>query len=556
MPVCFDVSVLVNTKTGDKMKRKPTIMEIRAVECIFIIMLMLLVAVLRIITVMNNTEYKETATEQTSLKIVASRQRGTIFDTNMRSLTNSESKIVACVEPTYDALAAVRDFLCEETEQELKERLSAGKPVITTLNKWVDAKGVTCANVSENITEKTLSPHLIGSVDVDGHGVSGLQSAFDNILYSDSEVAFTYISDGQGNIVNSFSVQLERDAEIENCGVKTTIDADIQAVVEEVSKDMKSGAVLVAEVGSGKIRALASYPSYDLTRVADYLEAEDSPLINRAFTAYNVGSIFKPCVAAAALEQGKFARLSYECTGSKEIEHKVFACHKEDGHGYVTMKDAISLSCNTFFYTLAQKVGAESICNMASSLGFGQRYDFCDGLYTDMGNLPSPTNVEKSMQSVANLSIGQGELMLTPVSLLPLYEAIANKGVYYRPTLIEGIVTNGVVTENMDDNIPTRVMSEESASFLKQSLFEVVASGTGTAAKPENCTAAGKTATAQTGWKIDGNNVDHSWFCGFFPADEPRYTVVIISENTSGGGTPCAPVFAAVADAVCAIKLS
>ena len=531
-------------------------MEMRSAECIFILMLMLLTAALRIITVMNNEEYKETAAKQISYKLIASRQRGTVFDTNMRSLTNSESKIIACVEPNFDAVLAVRDYLCDETEQDLKRRLSAGKPALATLSAPVKADGVTCVTVSQNVCSDTLSPHLIGYVDSSGHGVSGLQAAFDDVLYSESSVSFSYISDGQGNIVNSFNAQIESDVEIENCGVKTTLDRDIQAAVEYAASDMKSGAVIVSEVGTGKIRALASYPSYDLTRVADYLDAENSPLINRAFSAYNVGSVFKPCVAAAALEQGIFAQLMYECTGSKEIEEKVFACHKADGHGFVTLKGAISQSCNTFFYTLAQKVGAESIYNMASSLGFGQRYNFCDGLYTEQGNLPSYSDTEKSMQSIANLSIGQGELMLTPVSLLTLYEAIANKGVYYRPSLIEGIVKNGVVTEKYSENIPTRVMSEETASFLKQSLFEVVLSGTGTAAKPKNCTAAGKTATAQTGWKIDGNNVDHSWFCGFFPAEEPRYTVVIISENTSGGGTPCAPIFSAIADAVCAIKLS
>ncbi len=549
-------AVSVNTKLGDRMKKRLTIMEIRSAECIFILMLMLLTAALRIITVMNNEEYKETAAKQTSYKLIASRQRGTVFDTNMRSLTNSESKIIACVEPSFEAVLAVKDYLCDETEQDLRRRLSAGKPTLATLSTPVKADGVSCVSVSQNVSSNTLSPHLIGYVDSSGHGVSGLQAAFDDLLYSESSVSFSYISDGQGNIVNSFNVQVESDVEIENCGVKTTLDRDIQAAVEYAASDMKSGAVIVAEVGTGKIRALASYPSYDPTCVGDYLEAENSPLINRAFSAYNVGSVFKPCVAAAALEQGTFARLMYECTGSKEIEEKVFACHKADGHGFVTLKGAISQSCNTFFYTLAQKVGAESIYNMASSLGFGQRYNFCQGLYTEQGNLPSYSDTEKSMQSVANLSIGQGELMLTPVSLLTLYEAIANKGVYYRPSLIEGIVKNGVLTEEYGENVPTRVMSEETASFLKQSLFEVVLSGTGTAAKPKNCTAAGKTATAQTGWKIDGNNVDHSWFCGFFPAEQPRYTVVIISENTSGGGTPCAPIFSAIADAVYAIKLS
>ena len=99
-------------------------------------------------------------------------------------------------------------------------------------------------------------------------------------------------------------------------------------------------------------------------------------------------------------------------------------------------------------------------------------------------------------------------------------------------------------------------MSKGTANYLKESLMEVIKSGTGRSAEPQKCTAAAKTATAQTGWIREGKTVDHSWLCGFFPAENPKYVVVIISENTSGGGTPCGPLFSAVCDAVYSLNLS
>lgn len=537
------------------MQRKLTLTEKRAVECFFILIFMLLVAVLRIITVMDTERYSLAATQQSSYKLNIARQRGTIFDANMRPLTNVDQEIYAVVSPKSDVIQKIVPYLVNETESSLRARLRQGKPVVTQVSKMVESDGVICVKTQKNINKKTLSPHLIGYTDGTGHGVSGLQAAFDEILYSEKDVSVSFVCDGMGNIIDRFEATVERDDGVVVNGIKTTIDAEIQAEVEAVTADMRSGAVLVSEVGTGKIRALASYPTFDVTKVEDYLSDPASPLINRAFCTYNVGSVFKTCVAAAALEQGTYCKMQYECVGSKVIEDKTFLCHKEDGHGLMDLKGAISQSCNTYFYTLAEKVGAEAIYNMASSLGFGQRYVFSDGLFTTQETLPSFLEVEKSLQSVANLSIGQGELMLTPISLLSLYEAVANKGIYYRPVLIESEVKGGTVVDRRQ-NLPTRVMSEETATFLMQSLLDVILHGTGGAAKPQNCTAAGKTATAQTGWKIDGKNVDHSWFCGFFPADNPKYTVVIISENTSGGGTACAPLFARIADAIYNIKLS
>lgn len=544
----------VNTKSGDKMKEK-RVFEQRGAVVMLILMLLLFVSVLRVLTVMSTEELGAAAVTQSSYKLIASHPRGTVFDCEMHKLTNSTTRTVAAVMPSKSAFDSVKPYLLCETAEELEKRLADGKPVLVSVSKEVNTDEVKSIRISVNQSSDQLASHLIGYTDGSGHGVSGVQGACDALLYSDFDVGFSYTCNARGEFLPSYGIECLPDGGVETDGICLTLNTKIQAAVEEAAADMKSGAVVVSEVGSGKIRALSSFPDFNVTAVENYLEDEASPLINRAFCAYNVGSVFKPCVAAAALELEGFSKMSYECMGQKLIGGKAFNCHVQSGHGLISLKDAIAKSCNTYFYTLAISIGAEEIYKIASSFGFGQKYNFYDGLSTESGNLPAYFDVEKSEQSKANLAIGQGELLLTPVSLLPLYEAIANGGVYCRPSLIEGTVEGGVLKGSAEP-VKTRAMSEETAEELRLCLYEVINRGTGAAARPKTVTAAGKTATAQTGWITDGKRVDHSWFCGFFPAENPRYTVIVFSENTSGGGTACAPVFAKIADAINGLNLS
>ncbi|MBE6766225.1 MAG: penicillin-binding protein 2 [Ruminococcaceae bacterium] len=532
---------------------KKASLEQRGALCMMVLFILIFVSLLRICAIATDKKYSETAAGQTSYKLTVKHQRGTIYDTNMVPITNTETEIIGALTPANGAISEVRDYLYDEQVGSLAHRLSEGKPVLVRLKEEINGQFVKSITVRTSAGAEQLAPHLIGYVNGTGHGVSGVEAAFDSVLYSDKSVGFLYSRSALGDILEEYNVIVENYALAETDGVKLTIDSKIQQAVERATADMKAGAVIVSEVGSGKIRALASYPTYDISNISDYLNDPAAPLINRAFCAYNVGSVFKLCVAAAALEDESFGETIHRCTGSIEIAGKTFACHKASGHGAVDMNDAIMGSCNTYFYTLAMQIGAEKIYNMASSLGFGNRYFFADNLYTEQGFLPTVEDIGISQQSLANLAIGQGSLMLTPISLLPLYEAIANGGVYHKPTLVEGVIEDGVLSE-AEETYPTRVMSKNTAELLKSSLCDVINEGTGTSAKPSRCSAAGKTATAQTGWIKDGRAVDHSWLCGFFPAENPRYVVVIISEDTSGEGTPCGPLFSAVCDAVFALN--
>ena len=138
--------------------------------------------------------------------------------------------------------------------------------------------------------------------------------------------------------------------------------------------------------------------------------------------------------------------------------------------------------------------------------------------------------------------------MVSPLVLCNIYSAIASDGTYRPPTLVEGLVEKLKLTEEYPISAAVRIMTQYTANRIKEDLASVLEEGgTGENGKPELCNAAGKTGTAQTGIKQKGKKVNNSWFCGFFPYDNPQYTVVVLSQNAK---TPPARVFASIADGI------
>ena len=115
---------------------------------------------------------------------------------------------------------------------------------------------------------------------------------------------------------------------------------------------------------------------------------ENSPFVNRALSAYSVGSVFKPIVAAAALDSGISENMTVECDGKINVNSRVFNCHKNDGHGVLDMAGATAVSCNEYYITLGLETGAEKIIDLASSLGLGKEMNLADSLICEGGNLP------------------------------------------------------------------------------------------------------------------------------------------------------------------------
>ena len=518
----------------------------RAAICFFIIIVLFFSCILRVAGTALS-DYSEVQKNQSSLRLTAGNLRGTIYDRNMVPITNGKAKIIAAVSPTPRAVTAISSVLEGAELENVLERLKSGKPVLCEVPEIIDCDGIACTTVYEHNSAYTPAVHLIGYTDSDFHGVSGLQKAYDGILYSERQAAFVYTIDGQGDILSGIKPEIENDSSVTAGGVVSTIDVNIQAIAEDAAKAIQTGAVVIADAESSKIRAMVSRPDFDCTKITDALESHDSPLLNRATSAFNVGSVFKPCVAAAGIESGK-GGFTYTCLGSCKIIDRYFKCHKQSGHGLMSLKSGLANSCNTFFYNFAFLIGGEMIYNMASSLNFGKSLEICDGISTAKGSLPDKSSLS-NIAYLANFSIGQGELLLSPVSMLTLYCAIASDGSYAVPSVVEGTLSDGKLTEYKRKS-RTRVMSEETAKLLRGYLAAVIAEGTGVKASPKTVTAAGKTATAQTGKYESGTEICEGWFCGFFPADKPKYTVIVFSENISRQSLSCAEVFAEIADRI------
>lgn len=517
----------------------------RSVLSFSVVIMLLLTCVLRV-WVISTSDYVAVQAEQASYRIKISRLRGTVYDCNMIPLTNGSYKTVAAVSPTDKAVSALSKIANEDKLEDALKILQSNKPAVCDVNRIIKSEGIDFTRVYEHNSSSATACHLIGYTDNEGHGASGIERAYDDILYSENFVSAVFTVDGAGNILRGVEPYFENDLSVINGGVVTTLDINIQNITETAALKMKSGCAVVAEVSSGKIRAMSSVPSFDVNNLYQSFDGENSPLINRALYAYSVGSAFKPCVAAAAIKDGKGDTI-FNCEGSLKIADRVFHCHAVSGHGNMNLCNALAKSCNCFFYNLGLSVGGNSIYKTASALNFGSKIKLCDNLYSATGVLPDLQAVENE-GAIANLSIGQGDLLLSPVAMLTLYLSIAGDGSYYLPSVVEKTLKDGV--ENLyDKGEKTRAMSAETAATLREYLKTVVTDGTGTEAAPKLTTAAGKTATAQTGrYYDDKSEITNSWFCGFFPADTPKYAVIVMSDSKISVST--ASVFAEIADGI------
>ena len=516
----------------------------RSAGCFFIAAVLFFISILRVAAAAT-ADYSAVLAKQSSYRLTAARLRGTIYDRNMAPITNAESKIIAAVSPVPRAVTAISSVLSGEELESVLSRLKSGKPVLCEVPEIIDCDGISCTKVYVHNSASTPAVHLVGYTDADSHGVSGLEKAYDKLLYSDSQAAFVYTKNGRGDILKGAETVVENDTSVTAGGIVSTIDVNIQQIAETAAGSIKKGAVVVAKAESSEILAAVSTPYFDVTNVSEYLNAAGSPLLNRALAAYNVGSVFKLCVAAAGIESGK-GGFTYTCTGSCEIIDRFFKCHKRSGHGLMNLKSGLANSCNTFFYNFAFNIGADAIFNMASSLNFGKSFDICEGIASAAGSLPQRESLD-NIAYLANFSIGQGELLLSPAAMLTLYCAAAYDGSYALPTAVAGTLAGGKFTPTAERG-RTRVMTARTAKELREYLSAVITEGTGKAAAPKTVSAAGKTATAQTGRYEKGKEICEGWFCGFFPAEEPQYTVIVFSENTEKQTKSCAEIFAAIAD--------
>lgn len=495
------------------------------------------------------------ASQQNNRRILeVSEKRGYIYDYNLNPLVNEEKYYAAAVAPVGESAAAMRNYLSDEEYSDLISRLSKGELVLVKTKEEIeDSEGVTFLNPYLRYSENQLLAHTIGYLDKStGQGVSGLEKSYDEYFAENSgTLSVAYYVDALGRILSGGEPDVLYEGYNNKSGLVLTIDKEIQRIAEECADEAElgRGSIVILDAKTGKIKAMVSRPNFNPDKIEDYLNDENSPLINRSLTEYSVGSVFKLVVCAAALESGISPNFTNNCTGQTEVDGIIFHCHKHDGHGVLDMKNGFALSCNTYFISLAQKVGKEKILETAEKMGFGTSVDIAHSLSCDAGYLPSLNDIATS-GDLANLSFGQGKLMASPVQIAAAFLTVASGGNYCYPTIVEGFADENMNVTHSEQKPPMPVFEEKIVKQLQSFLKYSVDYGGGSLAKPKGSTAGGKTATAQTGWYKNGVEVYHAWFAGYYPTDDPKYVMAILKEEGDGGSTDCAPIFRDIAEKI------
>jgi len=395
-------------------------------------------------------------------------------------------------------------------------------------------------------------------------GREGLEQTFNGMLTGKhGEYKLTFDKDGRKT-----SEKLITPPE-PGYNVVTTLDLHLQQLAEKaLEAKAKRGAMVIIDPNNGDILALASWPTYDPNLFVPSISAEqfkalqddpDIPLLPRAYrSSYPPGSTFKIAVGIAALEShAVYPDDRYECVPSIQVGNVTFHNWKKSDRGALNFVQALTESCDTWFYQVGIKTGAAPIIDWALKLGFGAKCGIPLRGEAE-GRIPNDqyrkaTHGRKLLNGdIANMSIGQGDTQVTPLQMAQAMSVVANGGTLYQTRLVQQVQTfdGQIVTAYQVRAKRTLDLSSETLDQLRTGMINVVngAGGTAHQASLDNVEVAGKTGTAQ--WGPKNKERTAAWFAGFLPADQPRYAFAAVYEGDVGskvhGGSAAAPMIADV----------
>ncbi|KXI16885.1 MULTISPECIES: penicillin-binding protein 2 [Gardnerella] len=392
-------------------------------------------------------------------------------------------------------------------------------------------------------TQGTLYAPITGYFSISQRADRGIEASRNELLSGDSHALFWQ------KFKSLFTGVANKGASIE-----TSIDPKLQKLAYELLKD-KDGALVAIEPKTGKIRAMVSTPSYDPSNLAlhnigsvnssyNKLTSDvNNPMLNRAISElYAPGSIFKTVVAAAALESGKYqpdsiipAGSSYILPGTKtSLMNVVYQANGNDGK--ISLEDALAYSSNTAFAQLGVSLGADAITQQAKKFGFFSSItvDGSDSTGFPMRAVTSRIPIKPTPDKLAIESIGQGDVVVTPLQAAMVASAIANKGVLMKPTLVDCVRSSDLsVLSQTKPTVMSEVMSADNAVKLTNMMQSVVTKGNPHLSLP-NIPVASKTGTAQIGVHKESLN---GWVIGFAPAQDPKIAIAVVIHNSHSFGT-------------------
>jgi penicillin-binding protein 2 len=391
-------------------------------------------------------------------------------------------------------------------------------------------------------------------------GKTGIERQYENQLRG-TEGILVEVVDSLGRV----SYPLTETPPVNGETIRLALDFDLQSKAEEILEG-REGAVVVLDPRSGEILAMASYPCYDPNKFINRFTPEEwtslrddpeFPLENRAIRGlYAPGSVFKLTMGLAALQTGVITSSTTQfCSGSVIIYNRPWTCWYLPGHGNINLSSAIQHSCNIFFYQTGKQMDIDTIARYAEFLGFGQLTGI--DLPNEYKGLFPTTEWKKQVKGepwypgeTINISIGQGQIQVTPLQVAVHTAVIANRGQKVTPVLVS-IVGNEPFDNPRDtdsslmDSVP--INSSHFESVIRGAWLAVNEGGTAAGARLEGFDVCGKTGSTQVVSReaADGKAErwkTHSWFTGFAPRQEPEVVVTILIEYGGGGGEMAAPL--------------
>ena len=388
-------------------------------------------------------------------------------------------------------------------------------------------------------------------------GKTGLESYYEVLLRGRDGREIVQV-DAQGRSLDLFRNEGSIEP-LNGLSLILTIDNDLQAAAEQAFPAGRKGAVVVLDAKTGGVLAYVSRPVYDpnlfMQRISpeiwEQLNTPDKPMLDRVIhAAYPPGSVYKPLTAEIGLELGLANRntMFSPCVGGMKIGNRFFKCWSSGGHGRTNVIDALKHSCDVYFYDLSLRIKLDDFARYAAlnhlctPTGIdlpNERRGFFPTLDWYQKKLGRNINVQGHK---VNLSIGQGEVLTTPMQIAAFYNAIANNGFWTQPHLLRQSVGRGRLTREQVQKVQrTRLpITPSNMALIQEGLWAVVNApgGTGAGAKIQSATIYGKTGSAENSM----GRMTHAWFAGYLVTDRPEIVVCVFAENAGGGGAICAPV--------------
>lgn len=523
--------------------------------------------------ILDKNKYYRLAEENRIRQTAIPAPRGTIYDRSGVEIANTRPGFyVSIVQIIADdtTLALLLDFLDLE-KKEVQSRMSMQKNPFMPVKIAHDISYAQLSVIEENMDKLkgvyvSVEPlrnypygelfcHVLGyvgeitraEIEQDSNytlndyiGKMGVEHYHEHTLKGTNGIEFIEV-DARGREVGTLAEKRPIPF-LAGQDLTTTLDYALCESVAVFLEEYDKAACVCMDPWTGEVLVLYSKPGFDPNVFVHGLKphewqilnsAFDAPMYNRAImSCYPPGSTFKPFVALAALDAHCIEpdKTFTPCTGKYRLGNRVFGCWKK--HGSLDLREAIINSCNIYFYQLGRTIGIDILWTRAAQFGFGQKTGIT--LPNEKtGCLPDRQWLEKHYGEnwtdghLFNLSIGQGDLLVTPLQLACAFSVIANRGSLPVPSLHKGAYPR----------MKKITVDAHAIDFVHAALYGVVTSGTGRMAALEMCPISGKTGTVQ-----NPHGRDHSLFVGYAPSDSAEIVVCVVIENAGHGGSIAAPV--------------